>query len=159
MANITMHPRNAPSSKLAECYVTIDDVRYNFMSAINVEVNFEKTTVEVPILGRTNKGVKATGSKITGSGEFHMNTSIWRDLAHRFQETGEDVYFDMMIVNDDKTATDVGRQSIMLYDCTFTSITLAKFDADSEDTLTESMDFTADSFEIREGFKQMPGMI
>ena len=44
----TMAARNAPSSKMAECYVTIDGNRYNFMSAINVEVNFEKEKTEAP---------------------------------------------------------------------------------------------------------------
>lgn len=38
----TMSARNAVSAKMAECYVTINGNRYNFMSAINVEVNFEK---------------------------------------------------------------------------------------------------------------------
>ena len=118
----TMHARNAISAKMAECYVTIDGNRYNFMSAINVEVTFEKNKTEVPILGRMNRGHKSTGSNITGSAEFHLNTSIWRELAYRFQETGEDLYFDMQITNEDVTASDVGRQTIILYDCNFDSV-------------------------------------
>lgn len=154
----TMAARNAPSSKMAECYITIDGNRYNFMSAINVEVNFEKEKTEVPILGRMNKGNKASGSKITGSGEFHKNTSVWNKLAYRFQETGEDVYFDMQITNEDPT-TEIGRQTIMLYDCNFDSVTLAAFDADSDDVLTESLDFTAERFEMPEEYKTMDGML
>lgn len=155
----TMNARNAVSAKMAECFITIDGNRYNFMSAINVEVTFEKNKTEVPILGRMNRGHKSTGSNITGSAEFHLNTSIWRELAYRFQETGEDLYFDMQITNDDKTASDIGRQTIILYDCNFDSVILAAFDADSDDTLTESMDFTAERFEIQESFKQMDGML
>lgn len=155
---ITMHPRNAVSAKLAECYITINDQRYNFMSAINVEVTFEKTKVEVPILGRPNKGNKSVGSAITGSAEFHLNTSIWRQLAYQFQETGEDIYFDMQITNSDPT-TEIGQQTIILYDCNFDSVILAAFDADSDDTLTESLDFTAERFEIAENFTEMDGMI
>ena len=49
---VTMHPRNAVSAKMAECYVTIDGQRYNFMSAIDIEVTFERDKVQVPILGR-----------------------------------------------------------------------------------------------------------
>lgn len=159
MGNITMHARNAVSAKMAECYVTIDGERYNFMSAINVEIRFERNKQEIPILGRMNKGHKATSSNITGSAEFHFNTSIWRKLAYRFQETGEDVYFDMQITNDDRSATDVGRQTIILYDCNFDSITLAAFDADSDDALRESIDFTAERFEMPEEFKLMAGML
>ena len=109
----TMHARNAVSAKMAECYVTIDGNRYNFMSAINLEVTFEKNKQEIPILGRSTKGHKSTSSTITGSAEFHLNTSIWRELAYRFQETGEDLYFDMQITNEDPT-TEIGRQTIIL---------------------------------------------
>ena len=155
----TMAARNAVSAKMAECYVTIDGQRYNFMSAINLEVTFEKNKTEVPILGRMNRGHKATSSTITGSAEFHLNTSIWRELAYKFQERGEDIYFDMQITNEDITASDVGRQTIILYDCNFDSVTLAAFDADSDDTLTESIDFTVERFEMPEKFKTMPGMM
>jgi hypothetical protein len=154
----TMAARNAPSSKMAECYVTIEGNRYNFMSAINVEVNFEKNKSEVPILGRMNKGNKSTSSAISGSGEFHKNTSIWNEIAYKFQETGEDLYFDMQITNYDPT-TEIGRQTIMLYGCNFDSVTLAAFDADSDDVLTESIDFTAERFEMPEKYKLMDGML
>ena len=155
----TMLARNAVSAKMAECYITIDGNRYNFMSAINLEVTFEKSKTEIPILGRMNKGNKATGSKISGSAEFHLNTSIWRELAYRFQQTGEDVYFDIQITNEDITDSDIGRQTIILRDCNFDSVMLAAFDADSDDVLTESIDFTAESFELPEKFNIMDGMI
>ena len=51
--NIKMNAADSISAKLAECYVTIGNNRYNFMQAINLEVNFEKTKTEVPILGKT----------------------------------------------------------------------------------------------------------
>lgn len=155
----TMKAKNALSAKMAECYVTIDGKRYNFMSAINLEVTFEKGKSEVPILGRMNKGHKSGSSTITGSAEFHFNTSVWRELAYRFQQTGEDIYFDMMIINEDKTASEVGKQIITLYDCNFDSVMLVAFDADSDDPLTESMDFTAERFEIETPFNIMDGMI
>lgn len=154
----TMAARNAPSAKMAECYVTIDGNRYNFMSAINVEVNFEKNKTEIPILGRMNRGHKSTSSSITGSGEFHKNTSIWNEIAYKFQESGEDLYFDMQITNEDPT-TEIGRQTIMLYGCNFDSVTLAAFDADSDDVLTESIDFTAERFEMPEKYTVMNGML
>lgn len=155
----TMQAKNAISAKMAECYVTIEGNRYNFMSAINIEVTFEKNKTEIPILGRMNKGHKSTSSTITGSAEFHLNTSVWRELAYRFQETGEDLYFDMQISNEDITASDVGKQTIILYGCNFDSVILAAFDADSDDTLTESMDFTVERFEMPDKFNNMPGML
>lgn len=155
----TMNARNAVSAKMAECYVTIDGNRYNFMSAINLEVTFEKNKIEVPILGRMNRGNKAVSSKISGSAEFHMNTSIWRELAYRFQENGEDIYFDMQITNEDITASDIGRQTIILYGCNWDSMTLAAFDADSDDVLTETIEFTAERFELPEKYSLMAGVL
>ena len=35
----TMQARNAVSAKMAECYITIDGNRYNFMSAIKSKPN------------------------------------------------------------------------------------------------------------------------
>lgn len=154
-----MLAKNAVSAKMAECYVTIDGNRYNLMSAINVKVTFEKSKSEVPILGQMNKGHKSTSSSITGSAEFHFNTSIWRELAYRFQETGEDLYFDMQITNEDITASDIGRQTIILYGCNFDSVILTAFDADSDDPMTEDMDFTVERFEMPEKFKAMDGML
>ena len=55
MANI-MNAKDAVAASLAECYVTIDGNRYNFMQAINLEASIEKTKTEVPILGKTGKG-------------------------------------------------------------------------------------------------------
>lgn len=158
MANITMHPRNAMSAKMAQCYVTINGQRYNFMSALNLEVTFEKEKTEVPILGRMNKGHKATSATINGSAEFHFNQSIWARIAKTFQDTGEDLYFDIQITNEDPTATDVGRQTVILYDCNFDNIMIAAFDADG-DYLTQTMDFSAESFEMPEEFKIMSGML
>lgn len=151
-----MTAQNSVAAKMAECYITIDGQRYNFMTAINLEVTFEKNKTEVPILGRMNKGHKSVSSSITGSAEFHFNTSVWRQLAYDFQETGLDTYFTMQIKNEDITSN-VGAQEIVLYGCNFDTITLAAFDADSDDILTESMDFTAETFEIKSKFNEVNG--
>lgn len=154
----TMHARNAVSAKMAECYITIKGNRYNFMSAINLEATIEKIKTQVPILGRTTKGNKSVGAEITGSAEFHLNTSVWRELAYEFQETGEDVYFDIQVTNEDPTSA-IGRQTVILCDCNLDSTILAAFDADSDDVLTESIDFTAERFELPEKFTLMDGMM
>lgn len=155
----TMAARNAVSAKMAECYVTIDGNRYNFMSAINLNAKYTKNKTTVPILGRMNRGNKSTSGEITGDAEFHLNTSIWREIVYRFQETGEDIYFDIQVTNDDPTASDVGRQTVIIVGCNLDEVDLAAFDADSDDTLTESISFTAERFELPEKFKVMDGML
>ena len=152
----TMHARDTVSASLAECFVTIDGNRYNFMQAINLEAKFEKNKTEVPILGKTGKGNKATGWKGTGSCTFHYNTSIFRELFMRFKETGEDIYFDIQVTNEDATSR-VGRQTIVLKDCNLDGGVLVKFDADAE-YLDEDMDFTFEDVEMPEKFDLLAGM-
>ena len=151
-----MHARDAISAALAECFVTIEGERFNFMQAINLEATFEKKKTEVPILGKPGRGNKATGWSGTGSATFHYNTSIFRRLMQRYKDTGEDVYFDIQVTNEDPTST-VGRQTIILIDCNIDGGTLAKFDADSE-YLDEGMDFTFEDFQMPETFNDLDGM-
>ena len=83
---LTMNAKDAVSASLAECFVTIEGNRYNFMQAINLEASIEKTKSEIPILGRTGKGNKTTGWKGSGSATFHYNTSIFRQLLYRYKQ-------------------------------------------------------------------------
>ena len=130
MPNI-MNGKDTVSASLAQCYITIEGTRYNFMQAINLEATLEKNKTEVPILGKTGKGNKATGWTGSGSATFHYNQSIFRDLLLRYKNTGEDIYFDIQITNEDPTAA-VGRQTVILKSCNIDGGTLAKFDADGE---------------------------
>ena len=152
----SMNAKDAVSASLAECFVTIEGNRYNFMQAINLEASIEKTKSEIPILGRTGKGNKTTGWKGSGSATFHYNTSIFRELLYRYKETGQDVNFDIQITNEDPTSS-VGRQTIVLKDCNVDGGILAKFDADAE-YLDEDLDFTFEDWEMPEQFSHLQGM-
>ena len=156
MANNIMNAKDVVSASLAECFVTIDGNRYNFMQAINLEANFEKTKSGVPILGKTGKGNKSTGQKGTGNATFHYNTSVFRELLYRYKNTGEDIYFDIQVTNEDPTSS-VGRQTVILKDCNLDGGILTKFDADAE-YLDETIDFTFEDFEIPEKFSLLNGM-
>lgn len=156
MGKFTMKAKDAVSGSMAELYVTIKGSRYNLAQAIKFEANFEKNKTEVPILGRTGKGNKSTGWSGSGSVTLHYNTSIFRELAYLYKETGEDIYFDMQCTNEDPTSS-VGRQTITFIDCNFDSLVLAMFDADA-DYLEEDIDFTFDDFEMPEKFKLLQGM-
>lgn len=155
--NVTMMAKNTLAAGLAECFVTIGNRRYNLMQAINLEAKFEKTKTEVPILGKTGKGNKATGWKGNGSCTLHYNTSIFRQMMLNYKNTGQDVYFDIQITNEDPT-TDVGRQTIVLLDCNIDGGILAKFDADAE-YLDEDIDFTFEDFSMPESFQELTGFL
>ncbi|MCI9641268.1 MAG: phage tail tube protein [Eubacterium sp.] len=156
MANITMNAKDSISAKLAECFVTIGKNRYNFMQAINFEAKFERTKTEVPILGKTGTGNKSTGWKGTGSATFHYNTSIFREMMLKYKDTGEDVYFEIQVTNEDPTSA-AGRQTVVFMDCNIDGGILSKFDADGE-YLDEDMDFTFEDFKMPETFNILGGM-
>lgn len=157
MSNITMKGKDALSAQLAECFVTISGNRYNFMQAINFEAKFERTKTEIPILGKTGKGNKSTGWKGTGSATFHYNTSIFRQMMLKYKDTGEDVYFEIQVTNEDPTSA-AGRQTLVFIDCNIDGGILAKFDADGE-YLDEDMDFTFEDFKMPETFNILDGML
>lgn len=157
MNNVTMKAKDSLSAKLAECFVTIGENRYNFMQAINFEANFERTKTEVPILGKTGSGNKSTGWKGSGSATFHYNTSIFRQMMQKYKDTGEDVYFEIQVTNEDPTSA-AGRQTVVFIDCNIDGGVLAKFDADGE-YLDEDMDFTFEDFKMPETFNMLDGML
>ena len=155
MAGI-MNVKDAVSASLAECYVTIDDRRYNFMQAINMEAKMEKTKKTVPILGKTGKGNRSSGWTGTGKATFHYNSSIFREILYKFKESGEDMYFDIQVTNEDPTS-DVGRQTVILKDCNLDGGIIAKFDATAK-FLDEEYSFTFEDWEMPEKFTVLTGM-
>lgn len=150
-----MKAKDTVFAALAECFVTIEGRRYNFMQAINLEAKLEKNKTKVPILGKTGKGNKASGWKGTGTATFHYNTSVFRQLLARYKETGEDVYFEIQVSNEDPTSG-AGRQTVVLMDCNVDGGVLAKFDANGE-YLDEKMNFTFEDFAIPETFTDLEG--
>ncbi|WP_310602541.1 phage tail tube protein [Anaerosporobacter sp.] len=157
MGNITMLSKDAIGAALAECYVTIRGKRYNCFNFINFESSFTKTKAKVPILGKTGKGNKATGWEGTFKATIHYNTSIFRSMMKNFKDTGEDVYFEIQVTNEDPSSA-AGRQTINFYGCNIDGGILAKFDADGE-YLDEEVAGTYDDFEMPEEFTLLDGML
>ncbi len=58
MYDVTMEARDALAGSQASCYVTIDSDRYHFMQMTEFSATYKPNVVEVPILGRPNKGHK-----------------------------------------------------------------------------------------------------
>jgi len=148
MADLTMHAKDAIHGAQGRAYVTIEGNRKLFANLINLEARWDKTKTQVPIMGRISKGNKSTGGEGTGSATFHYNSSMFRELLHRYQETGEDIYFDIQVTNEDKTSA-AGRQTTILKDCNMDGGIVALLDADAE-YLEDSVDFTFESFELPE---------
>ena len=151
-----MRAKDSISAKLAECFITIGTNRYNFMQMINFEAKFEKIKQEVPILGKPGNGNKSNGWKGTFSATLHYNTSIFREMLLHYKNTGEDVYFEIQVSNDDP-ASAAGRQTVVFVDCNLNGGILAKFDADG-DYLDEDVEGTFEDFRMPETFTLLAGM-
>ncbi|WNN77773.1 phage tail tube protein [Lysinibacillus capsici] len=156
-AEATMHARNAIHGAQGVAYVTIEGNRYKFAQLINLEARMDKTKTKVPIMGKTGKGNKSTGWEGTGSATFHFNTSIFRKLLKRYKETGEDIYFDIQVTNEDGSST-VGRQTTILIDCNMDGGIIAALDADAE-YLEDSVDFTFEDWDMPEEFETLQEML
>ena len=123
---------DAPSAKLATCFVTIGDRRYAMLMAKDFEANMNVETKEVPTLGRTVKGVKAVGATIKFKMTVYHCTEIFDDVVEAYKDTGLMPTFDIQVTNDDP-ATSVGRSTKIYTDCIIDGdVMLSMFDADGE---------------------------
>ena len=154
--NTVMDAKDAVYGSLAECFVTIGDDRYNFMSLTEFESKWEVNITDVPILGKVGMGHKAAGGKGTWSGTAHYNQSLFRKMADTYQKTGVMPYFEIQVTNEDPTSA-VGRQTILHHGCLCDTFTLAKFQA-GEELLEEDVSGTFESWDMPETFSLLTGM-
>lgn len=153
---ITMNAKDAVYGSLAECFVTLEGNRYNFMCLTEFESKWEVNITDVPILGKVGMGHKAAGGKGTWSGTAHYNQSILRKVADTYQKTGVMPYFEIQVTNEDPTSA-VGRQTIIHHDCLCDTFILAKFQA-GEEILDEELSGTFESWDMPETFTPLTGM-
>ena len=157
MGNVLMNEDNALYGGLAECFVTIEGRRYNFMSMTDFESTWETVIKDVPILGKVGMGHKEAGGKGTWKGTAHYNQSIFREMADTYQKTGVMPRFEIQVSNEDPKST-LGRQTIIHRGCLCEKFTLAKFKA-GEELLDEELSGTFDSWDLPEKFNLMDGAV
>ena len=64
-------------------------------------------------------GHKTTGASGSGSMTLYYLTPLFRSMVKTWKETGQDVYFDMVVENDDQESS-AGKQSVLLIGCNLT---------------------------------------
>jgi hypothetical protein len=123
---------DAPSAKLATCYVDIGDRRYAMLMAKDFEANMNIETKEVPLLGRTVKGVKPVGATIKFKMTIYHCTEIFDQVVENYKDTGLMPTFKIQVTNEDP-ATSMGRSTKTYTDCVLDGdVLLSMFDADGE---------------------------
>lgn len=151
-----MKTLNAPdtiSGKEGRAYAKIDGNNEDLFFAKTIESTVEKSKSEVKAIGKRMTGHKTTGGNGTGSMTLYYMTPLFRQIIKQWKETGQDIYFDMVIENDDQESS-AGKQSVLLIDCNLDSVVLGKLDGDSDDPLDEDVDFTFEDFDILTPFTQ-----
>lgn len=151
-----MKTLNAPdtiSGKEGRAYAKIDGNNEDLFFAKTIESTVEKSKSEVKAIGKRMTGHKTTGGNGTGSMTLYYMTPLFRQMIKQWKETGQDIYFDMVIENDDQESS-AGKQSVLLIDCNLDSVVLGKLDGDSDDPLDEDVDFTFEDFDILIPFTQ-----
>lgn len=138
VARITIKEANGASS--------VEDMFW----AKDLDATCEILKTEVKTLGRRGTQHKPNGWTGSGSMTIFYITSIFRKMCLQYIKTGIPVYFDMLVSNDDPGST-VGAQTTLLKDCTVNSVTLAKFNVESE-ILDETVDFTFNDAELLDEF-------
>lgn len=151
-----MRTLNAPdtiSGKEGRAYAKINGNNEDLFMAKNIESTVEKAKSEIKAIGKRMTGHKTTGGNGTGSMTLYYLTPLFRDMIKQWKETGVDVYFDMVVENDDPESS-AGKQSVLLIGCNLDSTILAKLDGDSDDPMDEDVDFTFEDFDILTPFTQ-----
>ena len=152
-----MKTLNAPdtiSGKEGRAYAKIDGNNEELFMAKTIEANVEKNKSEIKAIGKRMTGHKTTGANGSGSMTLYYMTPLFRAMIKQWKETGVDVYFDMVIENDDQESS-AGKQSTLLIGCNLDSVILAKLDGDSDDALDEDVDFTFEDFDILTAFTKI----
>lgn len=156
-SKITMLSKDAIAGVWGECYITLDGKRYNFMTAIKFEAKYTKNKAKLPILGRVTKGNKATSAEGTGTITIYYNTSMIREVLEKYQNTGEDLYFDIEVSNQDPNSK-AGRQTILIQGCNLDGGIIGQFDANGE-YMEEEVPFTFENWILKNKFNVLDGMI
>ena len=128
----------------------------NLFMVKSLEATIEKNKEELKTLGKRGTQSKAAGWSGSGSMTVYYTTTMFRRLMLDYVKNGRDVYFDIIITNDDPTST-IGRQTVALHGCNLDSVLATKLDIDST-ALDEDLDFTFDDVDILEEFGRPSNM-
>ncbi len=150
----TLSAQDTISGREGRAYAKINGNNEELFFAKSVEASVEKSKSEVKAIGKRMTGHKTTGANGTGSMTLYYLTPLFRQMLKEWKDTGVDVYFDLVVENDDP-ASAAGKQSVLLMGCNLDSVVLAKLDGDSDDPLDEDADFTFEDFDILEAFNKI----
>ncbi|MGI5824457.1 MAG: phage tail tube protein [Bacillota bacterium] len=138
------------SGQEARAYMVIDGNSEEMFFAKRLTAYITKEKSEIKTLGKRGVQYKVKGWKGTGQMNIYYATSRFRRMILDYVEKGEDVYFDIQVINDDP-GSGIGSQTVVLKNVNLNKMTAAAFDVDSE-ALSEDVEFTFDGIELLDAF-------
>ena len=142
------------SGKEGTAYAKINGNNEELFFAKTIEASVEKAKSEIKAIGRRMTGHKTTGMSGSGSMTLYYLTPLFRQMLKQYKDTGVDIYFDMVVENNDPSSS-AGKQTTLLMDCNLDSVVLTKLDGDSDDPLEEDADFTFEDYDILQEFTKI----
>ena len=142
------------SGKEGVAYAKINGNNEELFFAKTIEASVEKAKSEIKAIGRRMTGHKTTGMSGSGSMTLYYLTPLFRQMLKQYKDTGVDIYFDMVVENNDPSSS-AGKQTTLLMDCNLDSVVLTKLDGDSDDPLEEDADFTFEDYDILQEFTKI----
>lgn len=150
----TLNSGDTISGREGRAYAKINGNNEELFMVKTIEATVEKAKSEIKAIGRRMTGHKTTGMNGTGSMTLYYLTPLFRSYLKQYKDSGVDLYFDMVIENEDPTSA-AGKQTVLLLNCNLDSTVLAKLDGDSDDPMEEDADFTFDDFDILTPFNKI----
>ena len=145
-----LQARDAISGKEGTAYATIRGVVRELAEIRSLSATIEKNKAEFRSLGYRGTQHKATGWGGTGTVTFYYVTSEWSKYMVEYTKTGKDLYFDMLLTNEDPGSS-IGAQRVKLTGCNIDSSEIVKFDVDT-DYLDATFNFTFSDVELLDEF-------
>lgn len=150
----TLNAADTISGKSGRAYAKINGNNEELFFAKAISFKLTRGKSKVDSIGKTLSGHKATGGEITGAMTIYYVTPIFRDIMQEWSRTGKDVYFDLVMTNDDPDSA-AGDQTILVKGVNLDEIVLAQLDASTEDALEEEVSCTAEGFEYLKPFDKI----
>lgn len=147
MAKTVMNTADVASAKLAECFCTIDGIRYSMLNAKSFEAKASIDNADIPLLGTMIKGKKPNGLEISITMTVYKVSEMFDTMIEQFKNTGVLPTFDIQVTSEDP-ATGIGKSTKIYNNCVLDGdVLLSMYDADGDFIEQEisafAMDYTS----------------
>lgn len=153
MLRTELKPGDAIVGKEGQAFAIIGSKRINLFTAKKIKVTAEKEKAELKTIGRRTTGNKTKGVKLKVEMTIYEPEDIFDDIMLDYINAGKDLYFEILIENEDPTS-EAGMKQMLVTGVNLDSTTLAELDAD-KDFLEKDVSATAEGIQRLQKFNRL----